>query len=166
MNSGVRPFSIIREHQKSYPVDLEGLARDFHIPVLYKGLDNAWSGVIGKSDGGFFIIVNRNHSETRQRFTIAHEIAHYILHRNQIGDGIKDDWKYRSRVSDADEGAANKLASEILIPADLLGQAVADVMGSPGLDPGAYMNEQHLEAIAEKMKVSTTTLAIRLGIPV
>jgi Zn-dependent peptidase ImmA (M78 family) len=161
-----RPFSVIREHQKSYPVDVEALAKDFNIPIVYKDWPDDWSGAIGKDDNGFFIIVNKNHPEVRQRFTIAHEIAHYVLHCDQIGDGIKDDWKYRSRVSDADERAANKLAAEILMPADLLGQAAADVIGASGVASGERMSEQHLAEIAKKLKVSTTALAIRLGVPV
>ena len=46
---------------------------------------------------GYAIFVNKgDRYKTRQRFTIAHKIAHFILHREAIGDGIVDDALYRS----------------------------------------------------------------------
>ncbi|WP_414041231.1 ImmA/IrrE family metallo-endopeptidase [Acidithiobacillus sp. M4-SHS-6] len=148
------PFSVIRERQRSYPVDVEGLARDFGITVIRKNWPDDLSGAIGKDDKGYFIIVNAKHSEERQRFTIAHEIAHYILHRDRIGkDGIKDDRWYRG-LGPSDERAANRLAADILMPADMLGQAAVDAGGLKNLDQ-----------IAAKLKVSKNALSIRLGAP-
>ena len=153
-----RPFTVIREHQKSYPVDVENLATDLGIYVIRKDWPDNISGAIGKDDRGYFIIINSNHPEVRQRFTLAHEIAHYVLHRDQIGkDGIKDTWMYRSKISDPDERAANKLAAEILMPADLLGRAA--------VENGLQLNERNLDALAKTPDVSTTALAIRLGVP-
>ncbi|WP_163054989.1 ImmA/IrrE family metallo-endopeptidase [Acidithiobacillus ferrooxidans] len=153
-----RPFTVIREHQRFYPVDVENLAADFDISVVRKDWPDNVSGAIGKDDRGYFIIVNGNHPKVRQRFTLAHEIAHYVLHRDQIGkDGIKDTWMYRSKISDPDERAANKLAAEILMPADLLGRAA--------VDNGLQLNERNLDALAQTMDVSTTALAIRFGVP-
>ena len=161
-----QPFTIIRERQRSYPVDVEALAKDFNISIVNKDWPDDWSGAIGKDDNGFFIIVNKNHPKVRQRFTIAHEIAHYVLHRDKIGNGIKDDWKYRSRnISDTDEREANKLAAEILMPADLVGQAAVEVIGAPGVTSGERLSERHLAGVAKNLEVSTTALSIRLGVP-
>ena len=74
-------------------------------------------------DCGFAIFVNANHSEVRRRFTIAHEIAHFALHRDLIGDGITEDALYRSGLSDAVEREANGLAAEILMPRHLVRDA-------------------------------------------
>jgi Zn-dependent peptidase ImmA (M78 family) len=65
-------------------------------------------------------------------------------------------------LSKADEAAANKLAAYILMPADLLEQAISDVLRETG---ETKMGPMHLEAVAEKLKVSTTALSVRLGIP-
>ncbi|WP_298136344.1 ImmA/IrrE family metallo-endopeptidase [Acidiferrobacter sp.] len=149
------PFSVIRERQRSYPVDVGGLAHDFGISVIRKDWPDDLSGAIGKDDKGYFIVVNAKHSEERQRFTIAHEIAHYVLHRDRIGkDGIKDGLLYRSKLSDIDERAANRLAADILMPADMLGRAAADAGGLKNLDQ-----------VAANLKVSRTALSIRLGLP-
>lgn len=44
----------------------------------------------------FLITVAANDPLTRQRFTLAHELGHYMLHRTLIGDGLDDDRAYRS----------------------------------------------------------------------
>ena len=56
----------------------------------------------------------------RRRFTIAHEIAHFLLHRDKIGDQLSDDAMYRSSLSSDDERAANRLAADILMPMGLI----------------------------------------------
>lgn len=157
-----QPFSVIRGRQSSYPVEVDALAEDFGLALVRKDWPDGLSGAIGKDAQGYFVLVNRNHPELRQRFTIAHEIAHYVLHRDLIGAGIKDDWKYRSRLPEAEERAANRLATEILVPADLLGQVVSEVVGSA---EGARLSPKYLDAVAGKLAVSSMTLAARLGIP-
>jgi Zn-dependent peptidase ImmA (M78 family) len=69
---------------------------------------------------GFHIEINGAHPLARQRFTLAHEISHYLLHRELIGDGIEDTALYRSRLSDDREIEANRLAAQILMPAQLV----------------------------------------------
>ena len=69
----------------------------------------------------FSIVVNGRHAAVRQRFTVAHELAHFILHRGLIGDGMEEDALYRSdRLSDRQEIEANRLAAEILMPWHLI----------------------------------------------
>src|SRR3546814_4029407 len=54
-------------------------------------------------ESGFAIYVNGSHPRVRRRFSIAHEIAHFALHRNLIGDGVTDDAMYRSNLSRSEE---------------------------------------------------------------
>jgi len=69
----------------------------------------------------------------------------------------------RNGLGKKDEAAANRLASYILMPSDLLEQAIADVLKETG---EAKIGPHHLESVAKKLKVSTTALSTRLGIPV
>src|SRR3546814_3235070 len=62
-------------------------------------------------ESGFAIYVNGSHPRVRRRFSIAHEIAHFALHRNLIGDGVTDDAMYRSNLSSAVEVQANRMAA-------------------------------------------------------
>jgi Zn-dependent peptidase ImmA (M78 family) len=60
------------------------------------------------------------HTELADRYTAAHEIAHFVLHRDLIGDGIVDDAMYRSKKGDEIERQANAYATAILMPAPLV----------------------------------------------
>lgn len=64
-------------------------------------------------------------------FTIAHEIAHYILHREKIGDKLTDNAMYRSKLSNVFERQANILASEILMPVHFVMQFIEENKSVP-----------------------------------
>lgn len=85
-------LDIIRSHQTTRPVETVPIARALGNEVYYaKGWPSDISGYIRKSDNpdlNFDIFVNRDHHPNRRRFTIAHEIAHAVLHADRIGDGI------------------------------------------------------------------------------
>ena len=103
----------------------------------------------GKS--GYAIYVNAQHSETRRRFTVAHEITHYVLHKNLIRDGIVDNTLYRSGLSNLIEMEANRFAAEILMPTHLIRAAIR--------------KEFSISKLAKKFKVSNEAMAIRLQAP-
>ncbi len=67
------------------------------------------------------IYVNYNDLPTRQRFTIAHEIGHAVLHSTEAEPFVD---LYRSSVSSLGtnqlERDANAFAAELLMPEDLL----------------------------------------------
>lgn len=107
------------------PVNVEAIAQQIGLPIYRGNLAPNVAGMIIRdrrhpSPTGFAIHVNANDNPRRQRFTIAHEIAHYILHRDLIGDGITDDVMYRSDLGDMYERQANRMAADILMPAQLV----------------------------------------------
>lgn len=156
-NLNLDSLQTIKTHQKITPVDVLAIAQKLKINV-YEAIDNEnLSGKIVKDDryggeSGYAIFVNSKHSKTRQRFTIAHEIAHYILHRDAIGDGIVDDGLYRSGLSNRQETEANKLAAEILMPWHLI-NGVMD------------KNIKNIQDLATIFNVSESAMSIRLGVP-
>jgi len=114
----------IEAFQDAPPVRLPELARALGVPVKAATLAPGISGEIRPVDeGGFVIRINRHDPAKRQRFTVAHELAHFLLHRDDIGNGIEDDVLYRSSLSDRREQQANRLAADILMPAALLHDA-------------------------------------------
>jgi Zn-dependent peptidase ImmA (M78 family) len=111
------PVEIVGEFMKSAPVDVIALAASLGLSVDRKPMPDDVSGeIVCARNGPCRITVNSIHPTTRQRFTIAHEIAHYVLHRDLIGDGIRDSGLYRSRLTDTVEKQANRYAAEILMP--------------------------------------------------
>lgn len=121
---------VIARFQRAAPVKVISLAHALGLKVYTtKSLEPDVSGVIKRDqrkggESGFAIFVNGNHVETRRRFTIAHEIAHFILHENLIGDGIVEDALLRAGgLSNSIERQANSLAANILMPWDLIESA-------------------------------------------
>lgn len=148
---------IILEHQRAFPVKLSALAASLGLRVVSSTLPTGISGELRPSPDGFVISVNRHDSPRRQRFTVAHEIAHYLLHRDQIGAGISDDVLYRSNLSDVREAEANRLAAEVLMPRD----EVDRLWDSSSAIP----IEQRVQLLADKFEVSEVAMRIRLGLP-
>lgn len=149
---------VIAAHQKTAPVQTIDIAEDLGIKV-YKvdGWPNNLSAMIRADEerggsSGYAIYVNGDHPRVRRRFSIAHEIAHFALHRNLIGDGITDDAMYRSNMSNAVEAQANRMAADILMPWHLIREA---------MDNGI----NNVEALAKHFDVSKSTMSIQLGVP-
>jgi len=151
----------IARAQAKAPVDVEGLAVDLGLRVHRAYLEKDTSGeLIRLGNGGFQINVNANDVLTRQRFTIAHELGHYIYHRNLIGAGLDDSKAYRSvdggkyrntAIGPREESEANRFASNLLMPESLL---------RPCLDEGL-----DVEALADAFQVSKQAMRVRLSRP-
>lgn len=151
--SHAEALKIIRAHQQSAPVQVVPIAEALGLRVQRATFPQGdISGLIRKEDGGYTIYVNKSHGLNRRRFTIAHEIAHFVLHRDAIGDGLVDDALYRSGLSSRMEAEANGLAADILMPWHLL------------VDED--LEENTVLEIAKKYQVSKAAMAIRLKVPV
>ena len=153
--SSLEGREIIRKHQKRAPILVVPIAEALGLKVYRTtGWPDFTSGMVTRDavqggPSGFSIYVNAKHSEVRRRFTIAHEIAHFLLHRDLIGDGITEDGLYRSGLSDAVELEANGLAAEILMPKALIREILRG--GSRGISE-----------LADKFNVSDQTMELRL----
>ena len=65
------------------PLDLNSLVKILGIGLRIMPMSDQKSGYIKKEEGRWVIGVNSLHHPNRQRFTIAHELGHYSLHRDQ-----------------------------------------------------------------------------------
>jgi Zn-dependent peptidase ImmA (M78 family) len=157
-------FQAIREAQQTAhngPVDLDALASRLGIKIERCWLDEDMSGALIKNaDGSYTIQVNALHPETRQRFTIAHEMGHFVHHRHLLGDGVNDSRAYRTdsnhkyynaRIGPKQETEANRFAASLLMPGDVVNEMVK--IGMP------------VSAMAEHLGVSRHAMSIRAGVP-
>ncbi len=111
----------LTKHLQNIPVQLWYIAQEYNIKIEHKPLGDISGQIIkNHADDGFVISVNANHSINRQRFTTAHELGHFFLHRMYIGDGLVDDPLYRSTLSNQQETEANVFAGEILMPEEAI----------------------------------------------
>lgn len=145
---------IILKHQVSFPIKVGAIAKEFGIIVKRSTLKPGISGTIKETDGEVLIKINRHESEKRQRFTLAHEIAHFLLHRDKIGDGIEDTMLFRSALSNALEAEANRLAADIIMPFSLINKISFSKEDR---------FEERVEYLAELANLSTPAIEVRLG---
>lgn len=147
--------SIVREYQQTIPVRVVALANALGANVrTVSNWPDDTSGMIRVDSrlGGtrdYLIYVNKRHHPNRQRFTIAHEIAHIVLHSHLIGDGITTDGLYRSGLPDVIEWAANRYAGNILMPWKKIEELMAEGISSA-------------EALARRFQVSRSAMIIQL----
>lgn len=147
--------NVIERHHCVTPIAIGAIARDLGLTVKKATLEAGISGEIKKDGDGYVIRVNRHDVKERQRFTIAHEISHYLLHRDKIGDGIVDDILYRSNLSDTLEAQANRLAADLIMPWHAIQERI---------NMHHNLKDEALhEQLAKDFEVSTTAMKIRLG---
>ena len=154
--------SLLKKHSiTEAPVPVEHIATEEGIPIIETTYDGEVSGALIRANGVVGIAVNSAHHPNRRRFTIAHELAHFMLSH----EGEHVDWNFTvlrrdnrsSEASDSVEIEANAYAACLLMPRDfLLHDLRIDFSGQFDL------SEEHLAAIARKYKVSTTALNYRL----
>jgi Zn-dependent peptidase ImmA (M78 family) len=127
------------DSRELFPVPVIKIAESLGIKVLGKrDYDKEKSGHIElNSEGEATIIVNTHQSASRNRFTIAHEIAHYILDKDYLQqhgsidrDGNARDETYRTR-----EKRANEFAAHLLMPEDSF---IAQWIANPSIKDVAF----------------------------
>jgi Zn-dependent peptidase ImmA (M78 family) len=142
------------------PIDVHQVARDLGLVVIEQDLEDHISGLLVIKDSQGTIAVNKSHHLNRQRFSIAHEIGHYVLHAP--GGGVFIDATpvfFRDTISQEgrslEEIAANTFAAELLMPhAQLL-----EILRREPLDA---FDDGALRRVAGMFGVSAQALTIRL----
>ena len=152
--------AVLDKHLTSRPVKLGELARELGVQIKVSTLQTGISGQIKNDDGQYIVRVNRYEARERQRFTIAHELAHYFLHRDIIDrseNGISDNVLYRSGEPERIEYEANRLAADIVMPMDLVEQQLEEEFGG-------VVTEATIENLAASFQVSKAAMEIRLSV--
>lgn len=141
-----------RFQQKKAPVDVERIAEGLGIVVKRGDLGENTSGVIYREGNATVVGINSTQSKVRQRFTLAHEIGHFIIHKQ------RDLWVdspvlfRRNDVTGAPlETEANRFAADLLMPRNLLSKMKAD-QNAPAL----------IQDMAKEYNVSVAAMSIRL----
>ena len=89
-------------------------------------LDGELSGMAFITDDRPVIVVNSRHHPNRQRFTIAHELGHHLMHRSMLLSGVHVDKGILRRDAESSTGEisseiqANAFAAELLMPRQLM----------------------------------------------
>ncbi len=131
------------------PLDAKGVAEKLGIRVEYISLKEGLSGILykDKESNSWVLHVNKEHHPNRQRYTIAHELGHFCLHRH-LKQRFEDKIFFRGGEPNKPEWQANEFASSILMPE----REFKDMIRS---------GVRNVEELAKEFQVSTLALRIR-----
>ena len=151
---------------KQAPVPVDDLARLLGAKVVKQDAPDELSGfVLREPTKGVVIIgVNAKHPPNRQRFTVGHELGHFLLHEGErlhidkqwTGYQVKLRSEQSSTGTNVDEMEANLFAAELLMPVPFINTDLAK------LAPSKLSAEKNIIQLAKKYKVSEQALTLRL----
>jgi Zn-dependent peptidase ImmA (M78 family) len=143
---GVRRASDILEffQVRTPPVDVDFIASKLEV-FVYRVSKMKASGAVNSNTRGASIFVSEDDHPWRQRFTIAHELGHLMLHKE--GTLHHRDTSF---TGNAMEQQANKFAAELLMPWSMLETAMVSTGGST-------------KRLARLFDVSDAAMSVRLG---
>lgn len=136
------------------PVDVHGLCSRCGVLVLERPFPDALSGLVFAHEGGAVAGINSTHTDTRQRFSLAHELGHFLLGHHERSS----DYEHRFHI-DVSEGtppgfdwraerAANDFAADLLMPRRLI---------------AAEFEQSHdASKLADRFRVSEIAMGYRL----
>jgi transcriptional regulator with XRE-family HTH domain len=115
---------LTRLGRKRPPIDVLSIARELGVAVFPRPFPSALSALLLRHRKNAFIGVNSHQAPVRQRFSVAHELGHFVLHQSDqhfIDYGVPAavegevpgyNWEH--------ERAANEFAAELLMPAEMV----------------------------------------------
>ena len=152
----------------SYPIKLDEVTNFLNIKVVSRDLGEEVSGMLVFKEDGPVIGVNSNEYILRRRFTIAHEIGHYVLGHHNNGLFVENSPFYRNKASSTGEVTqeveANAFAAALLMPEHLLRPAYLKATENGKInhrDEDAF--ELVIKDLARDFQVSKLAMSIRLG---
>ena len=155
--TGLTPVQqVIRKFNSNPPTDIVSLANALlGLSVLFVDLGTDAGEIVRDirrgGFSGYSIRINTNDPHVRQRYTIGHETAHFLLHRDRVQNRLIDDRMYRSGLGTTKEKEADALAADLLMPKRIIGE-----LRKSGIN--------NAEELAATFDVSVIAMKRRLGI--
>lgn len=149
-------ISIANEYADSYekfPLDLDKLLYDLNIELIETSLNN--DGYYVNYNQQYYIFINESlYPPQRKRFTIAHEIGHYLLHGEKtilkVSKSKNLIFNYDSELKSVEQ-EANFFASELLAPKKVVIENL----------PNRTLTFNDIEIISSLFDISITSSAIK-----
>lgn len=144
------------------PIPVEKIAKQRGIDILPYELGEDVSGVLVMDNGINTIGYNASHPEVRIRFTIAHELGHFELHKSETGMFVDKNFRVQFRNNDSSTGEykqeqeANAFAAALLMPQDFLIREIEK-------NDYHLSSEESISALATTFNVSPIAMTYRIA---
>lgn len=152
-------LGLLDQHAQSRPpVRIERIAKDLGVELRSGDLGDV-SGVLVRQGDSAIIGTNGTQSAQRQRFTIAHELGHFLLHEgitNHVDRSYRVNFRFAesSQATNVEEIEANYFAASILMPKHMLDAQSAEE---------ALDNDNLVANLAKQFQVSRLAISLRLA---
>lgn len=148
------------------PVPIEVIARGEGAQIAKNHFEGWESGFILRGGRQTIIGVNTRTSRRRQRFTIAHEIGHLLLHDGTliVDHAVRVNWRdeVSGMATDTEEIEANTFAAELLMPRELVINELEEYMDKIGTTNRTMSHEDLITSLAREFDVSAEAMGYRL----
>jgi Zn-dependent peptidase ImmA (M78 family) len=138
-------------------ISIEDVVHALDIPLRSRELNGCDGRIIHEGNKSIIVINDQIQYQSRRDFTIAHELGHYLMHRNNLiqhMDSISTmswfDSSVKNQIS-IQEFEANTFAAEILLPSSIFEKELERKAFSPEL----------VKEIADKFRVSQSSIIYR-----
>ncbi|MHA7842049.1 MAG: ImmA/IrrE family metallo-endopeptidase [Winogradskyella sp.] len=140
-------------------IDIKKICEFYGVDVKSEDLDVDISGLFVIKEKGNYIRYNANEPEHRKRFTIAHELGHFVLHKDTpLFISKSNNVMYRNLDSSTGEikreREANSFAASILMPRKFVLDEISKIPKKTK-DPVSHL--------ADKFRVSEQAMTFRLA---
>jgi len=133
-------------------INLEDIASDMSLLVVEQRISGAVAKLVCTPAVGIISVRGDVREAGKKRFAIAHEIGHFVLHKEKASIAFCTDEDFQDWYSHSgDESEANAFAAELLMPIDLFRQHCTSK------DPSL----EEIVALAEEFQTSLSATAIR-----
>lgn len=100
-------------------IDLEAIAFELGAKVRYRRMDGSEARIVGNGVSAI-ITIKEDHNPTRRRFSIAHELGHWVERHGKGGFVCaKEDISPQNDAAKSAEAIANGFASQMILPSYL-----------------------------------------------
>jgi Zn-dependent peptidase ImmA (M78 family) len=142
--------------QSTPPIDVYGIATNNGLDVVERHFPPEQANIAGfvtLQNGRGKLYVNLSDSPNRRRFTVAHELGHWRLHKTELEKNPNRSILFRIAIGqlnkDPIERDANVYAANLLVPLETLKE---------------YRDNRTKEQLAELFEVSTEVMGYRLSL--
>lgn len=113
----VRNKAIEEGYVNGNRLDVERFIKEKYPDILIKreALAPDISGKLKNESGVWVMTINSQHPSVRQRYTLGHELGHYLNHRDSI-KSFEDSTFFRSSQKSSLEYVADQFAARLLMP--------------------------------------------------